>query len=65
MSTKQSKQQDIENLSRELLSAADKYNEAVLNNEPAQVLESITRHIKYFEKQLNDLKEREMTGSLI
>jgi hypothetical protein len=63
MSTKKSKQQEIENISRELESATDKYNEAVLNNEPAPVVASITRHIKYFEKQLEELKARETADS--
>jgi hypothetical protein len=63
MITKKTKQQEIENLSRELDSAANKYKEAVLNNEPAAVVASINRHIKYFEKQLEELKARESTGS--
>ena len=58
MITKKTKQQEIENLSRELESAANKYKEAILNNEPAAVVASITRHIKYFEKQLEELKAR-------
>jgi hypothetical protein len=57
------KQKEIENLSRELESAADKYNEAVLNNEPPAVIASISRHISYFQKQLEELKARETAGS--
>lgn len=50
-------QAEIDNLTKEIEAARSKYQEAISNNEPEAVKQSIERIIQYLTRQLNQLQE--------